>query len=437
MPEGLPCTLVLALIAALAGLSAAEAGHEPEHDATAAPAPRRPHVHGAHEDDEDGHEADDHGAHGHDEGGGEVHLPAATAARLGIVSEPVADRVLVAPVLAPGRIAWDPAGQAQVATPAPGRVVAVHVQAGSAVRAGDPLVELRSPASVAAQGEWLRRRAAAAIAAHRLETAREDLERGRRAGGGLSSAELRRLETATREAELARGLAEAELAAALAAAHLLGASVADLESLAASGVIAETLVLRAPIAGTVTDCLAIPGLEVTDEEPFLLAIADPARLWAVAGIPEAQLARVAVGSLAELSGADGARLGDGAIAAVAPDIDPRTRSGSARLPIAGTPALRPGMHVQLRITPAGAEAAPRGLAVPEAAVMAIAGHAVVFVAEPAGEEIHFRAQPVLVGPAVGGYVPILSGLEAGTAVVVQGAFLIKADLGKDGAAHEH
>jgi hypothetical protein len=38
---------------------------------------------------------------------------------------------------------------------------------------------------------------------------------------------------------------------------------------------------------------------------------------------------------------------------------------------------------------------------------------------------------------VGGLAPILKGLEAGESVVISGAFLLKADLGKEGAAHEH
>ena len=40
------------------------------------------------------------------------------------------------------------------------------------------------------------------------------------------------------------------------------------------------------------------------------------------------------------------------------------------------------------------------------------------------------------GAPVAGFVPVLSGLEAGELVVVEGSFLLKADLGKSSAEHE-
>jgi hypothetical protein len=38
---------------------------------------------------------------------------------------------------------------------------------------------------------------------------------------------------------------------------------------------------------------------------------------------------------------------------------------------------------------------------------------------------------------VGGMVPVLSGLAEGEPVVVAGSFLLKADLGKSSAEHQH
>jgi cobalt-zinc-cadmium efflux system membrane fusion protein len=44
---------------------------------------------------------------------------------------------------------------------------------------------------------------------------------------------------------------------------------------------------------------------------------------------------------------------------------------------------------------------------------------------------------VTAGKSVGGWVPVTEGLKEGESVVVSGAFILKADLGKSGAAHEH
>jgi membrane fusion protein, heavy metal efflux system len=44
---------------------------------------------------------------------------------------------------------------------------------------------------------------------------------------------------------------------------------------------------------------------------------------------------------------------------------------------------------------------------------------------------------VKVGPPVGSWVEVLEGLEEGEPVVVSGSFVLKAELGKAGAVHEH
>lgn len=442
--------LLVPLLVALIGtarLSAAEGGHA-DHDghdhgaapAATAPGKKKPHVHGAHE--EEGEEGDEHahgeGGHGgHEEGGDEVSLAASVATTFGIISEPAQSRALAEMIMAPGWVVYDPAGQAQIATPAAGRVVAVHVNAGDVVKAGDPLVEILSPSYVEAQSAYILKRAAAAAADIHVESAKEILERGRKAGEGISGADFKRREAEVRQADVAKILADADLTAALSAVRLLGASPADLESLTKEGKIANTLILRAPVSGTVVDRTAIPGQQIPSDAPPLITIADTARLWVVVNIPEAEVSKVVVGSLAEMYAFNGVRLGDGDIASVTPDIDPHTRTGRARLAIAGSPTIRPGMYVQVRVTPLQADTGAKIVAVPESAVMTLEGRSVVFIAEPHGEEIHFRAQAVMTGPAMAGFVPILKGLEAGTLIVVQGTFLLKADLGKEGAEHEH
>lgn len=50
---------------------------------------------------------------------------------------------------------------------------------------------------------------------------------------------------------------------------------------------------------------------------------------------------------------------------------------------------------------------------------------------------YFEATPVTLGQRDEQWVEILSGLEAGQRYVTKNSFYIKAELGKEGASHEH
>ena len=70
---------------------------------------------------------------------------------------------------------------------------------------------------------------------------------------------------------------------------------------------------------------------------------------------------------------------------------------------------------------------------PLSALQTMNGEEVVFVR--VGEA--YQAQPVEVGQRDGQRVEILSGLNEGDQVVVEESYLIKADIEKEGASHEH
>lgn len=73
------------------------------------------------------------------------------------------------------------------------------------------------------------------------------------------------------------------------------------------------------------------------------------------------------------------------------------------------------------------------LTVPSEAVQTIQGRAVVFVSDAEG----FRAHPVIAGRASGGRTEIISGLKGDERIAGVGAFLLKAELGKGEAEHDH
>jgi cobalt-zinc-cadmium efflux system membrane fusion protein len=74
--------------------------------------------------------------------------------------------------------------------------------------------------------------------------------------------------------------------------------------------------------------------------------------------------------------------------------------------------------------------------VPEDAVQTVEGSPAVFV-PVAGEANTFQKRAVTVGRQVGGLVPVHTGLAEGELFVSAGTFILKAELGKGSAQHEH
>lgn len=73
------------------------------------------------------------------------------------------------------------------------------------------------------------------------------------------------------------------------------------------------------------------------------------------------------------------------------------------------------------------------LAVRESALQTMEDQTVVFVKDGNNYEM----KPVKTGVSDGRYIEITSGLTAGQNYVSEGSFIIKADILKSGAAHEH
>jgi cobalt-zinc-cadmium efflux system membrane fusion protein len=442
---------LLALACALQpGLAAADhadhdhAGHDHgghEHPVTVrpapAPAPVAPAAHAEHAGhaDHDAHQdAGDESAEGHHE---QVVIPSTQLATFGIALAPVGVEHLAEPVLAPGWVTYDPAGEYQVGVATPGRVVRIVVSVGATVAAGDVLAEVLSPGFVEAQNEWLVKRTAVSTAHLAVAQAQAAVERGRQSGDGLSKAEQQRREFTVQQAQQEVVVAETAFAAALNTLRLLAGEEFDVAALATQQIARQTLTLHAPAAGVVIDVGAVRGQQVSPDGQPLVTVADPARLWVVAQIPETLLAQVAVGSQVTVTGFAGTRLASGTVSHLTPEIDPHTRTGRARISVEAAVGLRPGMYVQSAIVPRHDEAHAPVLAVPESALQPFEGNTVVFVAQAQGDATVFRPRPLVLGPIQGGKAPVLSGLEAGEVIAVQGAFLLAADLGKEGAAHEH
>lgn len=365
------------------------------------------------------HGDDDHadGTHAHEHrhddapGTAEVRIDPGMLRDLRITTAPVETRTASGAVEILGELHVDEGAYAEVGTPIPARVVAVQAAPGASVKKGDVLVELSSP-------ELGRARAAYQSAAARVELARQTLARQRELAAERI-APARRVQEATAEA----AEAEAALRAAAAELHALGADPAQAPREPGR---APILALRAPIDGTVIERDAVLGQLAEPAKP-LVRVADLRTLWLIAHAFERDAVRIEPGAMArvKLTALPGREL-TGEVTLVGSSVEPASRTIPVRIVLANDDGLlRPGMSATVRVPLAGGDA--RILAVPAAALQRLSDGWVVFL--PRGEG-RFAVRPVGRGRDLGGEVEIVSGLAPDEQVVVDGAFLLKAEAEK-------
>lgn len=173
--------------------------------------------------------------------------------------------------------------------------------------------------------------------------------------------------------------------------------------------------IRAPIAGVVTEKRVEAG-DVVAPQSRLFTIADLSTLVVRVPISELDVAQLRPGQSAELAlDALAGRRVEGRIRRIFPSADSATRLVPVEVALTGSGAdvARPGFLARVTLQLDGRHDA---LLIPAAAVVAAAGEPAVFVVEE-GRAVRRRVTP---GVNFRGRVEILSGLEAGAAVVIAG-----------------
>ena len=190
--------------------------------------------------------------------------------------------------------------------------------------------------------------------------------------------------------------------------------------------------VQSPITGVITARMTNPG-DVAGSEA-LFTISDVSGLLAELKLFPAEQGRVAIGNSVVLATANG-RL-TGSVSALMPGLDELTQAQNVRVRLdpAGL-AVTSGQFVSAAINVGAGNGGNSiaALAVPITSVQRLEGRDVVFVPEATG----FRARPVKLGVTSATVVEVLSGVKAGETVVAAGSFLLKADIGKNSAEHEH
>jgi membrane fusion protein, heavy metal efflux system len=341
---------------------------------------------------------------------GEARLAPGKLRTAGISVVPVAYQDLDRVLAATGRVTFDDQRVTHVFSPVNGRVTRLVAQPGQRVAKGDPLAIIQSPDVGSAVSDYAKAQAA-------LAAAERDYQRQRDLFAAHAAAErdLENAEANARQARAERDRAEEK-------ARLLGGGKL-------SGVTQE-FVLRSPIAGEVIARAANPGVEVQGQYSGgtaveLYTVGELGRVWVLADVFEADLARLRVGSpvVVEVISSPGRRF-EGRVDWISAAIDPATRTAKVRCAIANeSRLLKPEMYATVSIAVPGR----RALAIPRGAVLRQGEQTVVFreVGTTTDGLVRFERWPVKVDDEGGdSLVAVLAGLRPGDRVVSAGGILL-------------
>jgi len=331
-------------------------------------------------------------------------LDAAAREELGIVTAPVQARTMTDELRAPGEVKANAYATALVSPRVPAQVVRRHAKLGDAVGTGQVLVRLSSVEVAEAQGALI-----------------------------VSEREWQRVKQLGAEAVSAKRYTEAQVARDQAHARLRAYGMAEGEIAAlrkqGSGRANGEFALVAPQAGRVTTDDFIVG-ERVEPGKTLFTLVDERRIWIEAQLAPDAAERVRPGTAARVV-AHGRSI-DGEVV----QLSHRTLEGSRTTPVRievpnDGDALHPGEFVEAFVATTGRS---RALAVPSEAIVQLQGQPTVFKVE--GKD-RFEPTLVEVGETRGALTVVERGLAAGDAVIVQGAYVLKARLLKSQLGEGH
>jgi cobalt-zinc-cadmium efflux system membrane fusion protein len=357
--------------------------------------------------------------HAHEEGEQKEHderlvkLTEEQTKKAGISVHAAGPATLQAAAEFPGEIRFDEDRTAHVVPRLAGVAEQVAATLGQSVRKGQLLAVIASTSLSEQRSELL-------TAQRRREAARVSFEREKKLWQEKISAEQDYLQaqTALQEAEIAVRNATQKLAA-------IGASGASGASAALN-----RFEIRAPFDATVVEKHLTLG-EAVKEDASVFTLSDLRSVWAEFNVAPKDLAAVRVGQRVAVSSTAFAGKVEGTVSYVGALFGEQTRTARARVTLLNPQgAWRPGLFVTVSVFAEGQEVA---LAVPADALQTHENQTVVFKAVAGG----FEAHPVKTGRSDGRTVEVLGGLEEGEKVASPNTFVLKSELGKASAGHEH
>jgi cobalt-zinc-cadmium efflux system membrane fusion protein len=191
----------------------------------------------------------------------------------------------------------------------------------------------------------------------------------------------------------------------------------------------QTYPIPAPMSGVITERRANVG-DIAAEQA-LYVISDTTKVHAELFMFPGDAERVRVGQPVEIRSVSGGLVSRSEVEVLLPTADLNTQALLAHVELPNTNAQwRPGMGVEGAIT-VSRQAVP--LAVRTRALQRFRDFTVVYM--KAGETYEVRM--LQLGRQTSEWTEVLGGLEPGTEYVTDNAFLIRADVEKSGATHDH
>jgi cobalt-zinc-cadmium efflux system membrane fusion protein len=355
----------------------------------------------------------------------QVSVDAQTQQQLGVEVQPAVARSVVAPITATGQLQLNEDRTWHVGADTEGRIVSVPVHLGETVKAGQILAQMHSHEVHDSRAD--RRQAVAELDRVKVmaEQALRVRDRTRRLFDlkAASREQLEAAETQYKSALLSVSTAQAGVDKAN--AHLTEFLEVPLHDDPAASGRADTdrVPIKAPASGTVMERLASVGSVVSSGDP-VVTVSDLSSLWLIAAVNEADLSKIRRGQrVLILVRAYPDRTFPGQVFQLGERLDVQTRSLQVRVLVSNLHGLlKPDMFATAEFSP---QTEQTFVHVPESAVQEFKWKSVVFVQTAPGT---FIPREVTVGARVDRQIQILSGLEAGTPVVVNGALLLKGQL---------
>ena len=188
--------------------------------------------------------------------------------------------------------------------------------------------------------------------------------------------------------------------------------------------------VKSSVSGTVIEKHALPG-EFVSEGDKIYVVADLSTVWVQLSVNPKDFDKLKVGEAVTVFSSDGSTNGTGRVSYISPFGAEDTQTMLARVVLPNPKGeWRPGLFVTGEIV---VEKAEVPVAVRAEAIQAFRDWDVVFMAH--GDM--FEIAILELGRRDGEWVEILSGLTAGQPYAAQNSFVVKADVLKSGASHDH
>jgi len=303
-----------------------------------------------------------------------------------------------------GRIEVQQSRLAKIGSPVTGRVSDIQVSLGQIVKPGQILAKVNSVELTQTQLTYIKAKQQIGLKTKAVERAKLLFE-----ADVISKAEMQRIEAELESVKAEFDATEDQL-------EILGMTKGAIQKLSSSSTVNSYSDVTSRIAGVVITKHVNIG-QVVQPSDELFSVADLSHLWAVAEVPEQQVAFIQKDQevTIDIPALDDKRV-KGKIIYVGDIVNPETRTVLVRTDIDNSnQMLKPDMLITVTVQSKKISK----LAVPTTAVVRENDRSYVFAQTGPNK---FRLREIEIGSRDGNMVSILSGITIGETIVIDGAF---------------